>query len=407
MNLPLNIARRYLFAKRSTNAIHIITGISVVGVAIGTAALILVLSVFNGFEDLLSGLFGHFNPEVKITPAKGKTFPADSLLLSKLRAMPEVETLSETLEEIAFFGYGNSQDFGVLKGVDTYFSRVNGLDSTINEGDYQLHFADGRPAAVVGAGMRSRLGIDVRNPVETITVYTPDQNGGGVLDNSFKARAIYPAGVFSIQVEIDNEYVLTDINFVREMLDADSNEVSALELKFRPGTAVSAAKKQLKNILGPDFMVKDHFEQNEAFFKVMQLEKWMGFAITSLMLVLMAFNSIGALWMIVLDKQKDISILKSLGASDRMVWRIFLLEGILLTLLGMFVGIVLALVLYFAQKHYGLIPIPPGFLVDAYPIAMRATDFIPVVAVVLGIGLLTAILPARRAVQIPAFLREE
>jgi lipoprotein-releasing system permease protein len=379
----------------------------VVGVAIGTAALILVLSVFNGFEDLLSGLFGHFNPEIKVVPAKGKTFPADSVLLGKIRALPGAQVVSTTLEEIAFFSYGDAQDFGVLKGVDAAFARVNDIDSTVAQGDYLLRYADGRPAVVVGAGMHYRLGVDVRNPIETITIYTPDQDGGGALDKSFKTRLAYPAGIFSIQVEIDNEYVLADIDYVREMLGADSTEVSALEIRCTSPQSRKSVKNALKSILGDGFSVKDHYEQNEAFFKVMQLEKWMGFAITSLMLILMAFNTIGALWMIVLDKQKDISILKSMGATDGMIHRIFLLEGLLLTFFGMVAGILLALILYAAQKQFGLIPIPPGFLVDAYPIALRGTDFVPVVSVVMGIGLLAALLPARRAVQVPAFLREE
>lgn len=406
MNFPFLIARRYLFAKRSTNAINIITGISVFGVAIGTAALLLVLSVFNGFEDLLSGLFGHFNPEVKVTPAKGKTFAPDSLVLSRIRGLDGVSIASETLEEIAFFEYEGSQDFGVLKGVDNDFAKVNGIDSTIREGKYVLEI-EGRNAAVMGAGMRNKLSVNVDNFAVPMTIYMPLAQQSGVMDKPFKTRIVYPSGTFAIQQEFDNQYILTNLAFARELLDAPDGTISALELKLRPGADVAAVKDKIREIMGPDIVVKDQYEQNEAFFKVMKLEKWMGFAITSLMLVLMAFNTLGALWMIVLDKQKDISILKSMGATDQTVRSIFLLEGLLLTVLGMGIGLAIAVLLYWLQKTYGIITIPQGFLVESYPIAMRLKDFLPVVGTVLGIGLLASVAPALRAKKVPAFLREE
>jgi lipoprotein-releasing system permease protein len=405
MNFPLLVARRYLFAKRSTNAINIITGISVLGVAIGTAALILVLSVFNGFEDLLSGLFGHFNPQIKVTPAKGKTFEPDSLQMARLRALPGIAFVSETLEEIAFFEYEGSQDFGVLKGVDSLFARVNGIDSTLQEGEYLLQ-SDERNFAVLGAGMRNKLSVNVSNPLSTMTVFMPAEQKG-VLDKPFKTRLMYPAGTFAIQQDFDNQYILTGLDFARELLEASPATVSSLEIKCRSGADVGAVKRDIAGILGDGYRIRDEYEQNEAFFKVMQLEKWMGYAITSLMLVLMAFNTIGALWMIVLDKQKDISTLKSLGATDRMIHRIFLFEGLLLTLFGMVIGMALAVGLYALQKNIGLIRIPEGFLVDSYPIAMRWQDFLPVVITVLTIGLLASLPPARRAVQTSAYLREE
>jgi lipoprotein-releasing system permease protein len=406
MNFPLLVARRYLFAKRSTNAINIITGISVFGIAIGTMALILVLSVFNGFEDLLSDLFGHFNPEVKVTPAKGKIFTTDSLTLQKIRALPGVAVVSETLEEIAFFEYEGAQDFGVLKGVDDNFARVNGIDSTVREGDYLLA-EEGRNCAVLGAGMRNKLSINVHNPIAALTIYMPTEKQGGVLSKPFITRFVYPKGTFSIQQDFDNQYILTNLEFVRELLEAPPGTVSSLEIKCKPGVSVAAVKNDLADILGEGFVLKDRFEQNEAFFKVMQLEKWMGYAITCLMLTLMAFNMVGALWMIVLDKQKDISVLKSLGADDPVIRRIFLGEGLLLTALGMVIGMVLAVGLYIVQKTYGIVSIPQGFLVESYPISMRVQDFIPVTLTVLIIGLLASLPPAGRAVRVPAFLREE
>lgn len=406
MKVPLLFARRYLFAKRSTNAINIITGISVGGIAIGTAALILVLSVFNGFEDLLSGLFGYFNPEVKVTAARGKTFVADSLTLEKIRALPDVAVLSETIEEIAFFEYEGSQDFGVLKGVDTYFAKVNDIDSTVLEGKYLLRQED-RNYVVLGAGLRNKLSVNVNDPLTTLAIYMPVEKTGGVLDKPFKTRFAYPAGTFAIQQEFDNQYVLSNLAFVRDLLEAPPGAVSALEIRCRPGGNTTRVKTGLRQILGEGFVIKDRYEQNEAFFKVMQLEKWMGFLITCLMLVLMAFNMVGALWMIVLDKQKDISVLKSIGADDRLVRRIFLSEGVLLTVLGMCIGFVLAIGVYAVQKNYGIVTIPQGFLVDSYPISMRLKDFLPVTLTVLTIGFLASLAPAARAARVPAFLREE
>ena len=287
MKLPLLFARRYLFARRSTNAINIITAISVGGIAIGTAALILVLSVFNGFEDLLGGLFGYFNPELKVMPAKGKTFEADSLMLAKIRGIEGIGVVSETLEEIAFFEYEGAQDFGTLKGVDTYFARVNDIDSTVREGKYQL-LEDDRNQLVIGAGLRNKLNIQVENSLASVLIYMPAKSVGGALDKPFKSRTAYPAGTFAIQQDYDYQYILSNLDFVRELLDADSTTVSAIEIRCNPGTDAQKVKKQLLAILGNDFLVKTRYEQNEAFFKVMQLEKWMGFAITSLMLLLIA-----------------------------------------------------------------------------------------------------------------------
>lgn len=405
MPLSLLIAWRYLFAKRSTNAINIITGISVLGVAIGTAALLLVLSVFNGFEDLLSGLFGHFNPEIKIEAARGKQFEPDSLQLARLRALPEVWVLSETLEEIAFFEYDGSQDFGVIKGVDGDFARVTGIDSTLREGAYVLE-EDGRQCAVLGAGVRNKLSVNVENFAVPMMVYMPE-TAGGATSQPYKSRLLYPKGTFAIQQDYDNQYILTNLGFMRELLGVSANSVSALELKCRTQADLGRVKRAIADIMGPGFKIRDSYEQNEAFFKVMNLEKWMGFAITSLMLVLMAFNTLGALWMIVLDKQKDISILKSMGAADAVIRMIFLLEGLLLTLLGMTFGFLLAFGLYGLQKNYGIISIPEGFLVNSYPIAMRAGDFLPVMGTVITIGLLASLAPARRAVLTPSYVAEE
>jgi lipoprotein-releasing system permease protein len=402
---PFFFARRYLFARGSTNAIHIISGISVVGIGIGTAALILVLSVFNGFEDLLSGLFGYFNPEIKITPSKGKTFEADSSLLARLRQTPGVALVSETLEEIAFFEYEGSQDFGILKGVDAHYARINDIDSTVSEGRYVLR--EGAVYyAVVGAGMSQKLKIRTQSGLAPLRVYMPRRQVGP-MEQPFIVRYAYPAGVFSIQQEFDNQYILADLEWVRDLLESDANTVSALEVRCAAGASVVAVKQRLAQVLGEGFVVRDRYEQNEAFFKVMRLEKWMGFAILTLMIILMAFNMVGALWMLVLDKQRDISTLRSIGADDRLIRRIFIGVGLLLTTLGLGIGIALALALYIAQKRWELVSIPQGFIVSSYPIALRPWDLLPVMVTVIAIGLLASLPPAARAVRVPPYWREE
>ena len=406
MNYPFFIARRYLFARRSANAINIITGISVLGITIGAAALVLVLSVFNGFESLLAGMYGYFNPEIKITPRVGKTFQADSVLLARINAIPEVETVSAALEEIAFFEYGPVQDFGILKGVDARYASVVPIREATLPDSSSFILNDGeRYGAIAGAGLRYKLGLNIGQPGAWLNVYMPAKTQGA-LDRPFRSRTMRPNGLFSIQQEVDNQYVLTDIELTRDLLEAEADEVSALELRCVGPQAVPQAKKRLRELLGEDYHIKDRYEQNEALFKVMRLEKWIAFGIVSLMLALLTFNMIGALWMLVLEKQRDIAILKSMGATDRGVFSLFVWEGMLLTTLGLLLGLGLAFFLYFLQTRYDLITIPDGFLVSSYPIELRAGDFVPITAAVLSIGLLASLLPARRTLRITPVLQE-
>jgi len=407
MNLSFKIARRYLFAKKSTNAINLITGISVLGISIGTAALILVLSVFNGFEDLIKGLFSNFNPDVKITAVKGKTFIPDSASLERIRHLDGVDFLSLTLEEVAFFEYEDNQDFGILKGVDSNFHKINHIDSTVLEGRYSFR-EGGREAAVLGIGMRNKLKVDVGNPFAGMSVYMPKRQRVGPLDKPFRQQFVIPAGSFIIQQDFDNQYVLSSLEFARSLL-AEPRAVSSIELRLDPGYPVEETVRQIEAILGEDYSVKDRYKQDEAFFKLMNIEKWMSFAILSLTLLLVAFNMVGSLWMIVLEKKQDIAILKSMGATDRTIRAIFLQEGLLLCGLGMLAGYFIAVALYLIHISlpYGLISIPQGFLVTAYPISLRAADFLVIALTVLSIGSLASLPPAFRAQRVPAIIMEE
>ena len=404
MNLALRFARRYLFAKKSTNAINIITGISIFGVAVGTAALILVMSVFNGFEDLITGLLSNFNPDIKVTPVSGKTFRTDTAQLRTLRALPGVAYVSQTVEEIAFFSYEDNQDFGILKGVDEYYNRVNRIDSTIVEGNYA--FARGwRPTLVLGSGMRNKLAVSVDDYLEPVQVYMAKRGRVATLSDPFRKASAFPTGTFRFQQEFDEQYILSSLDFARDLLRYE-DEVSQLEIMLDPAADPVATQARITEVLGPAYYVRDRYQQEEAFLKLMRLEKWIGFALLCLTLLLIAFNIVGALWMIVLEKRSDIAILKSMGATDRLVRNIFLSEGLLLCFIGMAIGMAVAVVLYLLQKEFGLVPIPLGFAVDSYPISMRPGDFFFVVLAVAVIALLASVLPALRARRVPALVRE-
>jgi len=401
LNLPIKFARRYLFAKRSTNAINIISGITVLGLAIGTAALIIVLSVFNGLGDLIKSMSSSFTPDVKVALLKGKVFVPDEAALLKLEALPGVIHISQTLEEIALFEYRKSNTFGTLKGVDANFHKVTGVDSTL-QGEYLLD-NDLANFAILGRGMRNKLGVSIDSPNDNVLkVYMAKRKKSR---NPFRKKLAVPRGVFSIQPEYDQEYVLSSLDFARELMNYEK-EVSFLEIKIDPTIDQTETLTQIRTILGPDFSVKDRYKQDEGFNKIMNIEKFIVASITSLILMLFSFNMVGALWMVVMDKKKDISILKSMGASDKLVRNIFLNEGILLTLVGMGAGFALALFLYFLQKQFGIVP-SPGFIVDAYPIQIRFLDFVWTAIIVFIVGLIASIGPSLKAASIPAIVRED
>lgn len=405
MHLPLYIAKRYLFSKKSTNAINIISYISIFGLSIGTAALVLVLSVFNGFEDLLSGLFSNFNPDIKVEIARGKSFYPNQDDIKQIESLDNVYAISQTLEEVSIFKYSGSQEIGSIKGVDENFVKVTAIDTTLREGSFVLH-KDSIDYAVLGAGMRNKLSVNIKDEFSSLTVYTAKKKKKRsiVPGSSLNKKLIYPAGTFSIHQDVNNQYILSSLDFAQNLLG--SKKLSAYEIKIKNQDKLDETVNDIQTIVGDEYTVKNRFRQDEAFLKIMNVEKWISFAIVSLTLLLVAFNLIGALWMIVLEKKKDISILKSMGALDKTIRNIFLWEGILLCLIGMFSGFLIAILLYIAQTTIGIVPIPEGFIVDAYPISMRFTDFLAVGITVLIIGLLASIPPALRAQRVPKMVRE-
>lgn len=407
MNLPLKIARRYLFAKKSTNAINIITGISVFGLSIGTAALIIVLSVFNGFEELILDLVGNFNPEVKVTPVEGKVFEADEAKIAQIGALDGVREVAQTLEEVAFFEYKGAQDFGILKGVSSEFNTVTGIDTMIREGIFALKDGE-RNLAVLGVGMRNKLSTSVEDYLTPVSVYMAKRNAkkSRGINKPFYKKYAYPIGTFSVQQEFDQQYIFSSLEFARELMAYD-NELSSLEISLEKGVAAQSIIPQIQAILGEKFLVRDRFQQDEEFLKLMNIEKWLGFAIVSLTLILVAFNLIGSLWMIVMEKKQDIAVLKSMGADNVTVRNIFLYEGLLLSVLGLAIGTALALLLYWLQKTFGLVPLDAGLVVQSYPISLRLPDLFAVAVVVIVVGMAATYPVALRAKQIPAMIREE
>jgi len=403
MNLSFHIAWRYLFGKKSVNAINIITSVSVFGITLGTAALILILSVFNGFEYLITGYFNAFNPEIKMLPATGKTFELTDDMQKRIEKTEGIKAYSRVLEEVVMFRYDGKQDFGVIKGVDDQFNVVNQIDSTLRKGIYKVN--EGRiNYGIIGAGLAGKLNINADNNFTPVQVYIPKRKGGGALSNFFLQTDVYPSGIFSVQNETDFKYVVSSLDVVQYLLQND-REFSAIEIKTtgNPDRVIEKLEKEF----GEEFLFKDRFEQDEVFLRIMNIEKWLSYAIVCLMFFLVAFNMIGSLWMIVLDKKRDISTLRAIGATRAMIRRIFIMEGMLIAGIGLAAGFVLALIMYLMQKYLGLISVPEGFVINAYPIELNLLDFFVVGATVFLIGLLVSFAPAWKAGEIPAYIREE
>jgi len=404
MMLPLLIARRYLFGKKSTNVINVITGISVLGITIGTTALILILTVFNGLENLISGFFNSFNPPLKVAPIEGKTFHEDSINIAELMSLDEVLTVSKTLEELVLFEYNGIQEVGTLKGVDDQFRTVNKIDSIIRKGNFELENGDA-DQAVFGVGLANKLNLSIRKSLFPIQIFAPARQTSMLGAKPYKSQFVYPAGTFSVQSEEDNKYAISSLQFLQSLLGA-RKKVSYLEIALNDEVSSDIAKRKVQEIVGPNYSVKDQYEQDASFLRVMQIEKWLSYAIACFTLLLIAFNMVGALWMIVLEKKHDLSILRSMGMTTNQIEKIFLSEGILIAFIGFIVGSLLACIIYYLQITIGLVPIPEGSIIDTYPVQIRWSDFIYVFITVMVIGFLASVLPAKRAGRTAALLRE-
>ena len=398
------MAFRYLLGKKSSQAIHWITGISVVGIAVGTAALVLVLSVFNGFDTLVAGMFSKHNPDVKIIAAKTKYFTEEETMLRKLSDLDFVESLSRCYEEVCMFQYNDAQEFGIIKGVDSSFRSVSLLDEATVEGEFQTRLGN-KPFANIGSGLRNKLGASVRDFQEPLRVFLPGSQEGGILQTNYQDFLLNLKSVFSFHQETDYNTVITDLEYLRKQKDS-SRILSSLDLKLKE-RPTGAMLHEIQRIAGPDLLVKDRYLQDEAFLKIMRLEKWLYYALFCLTLVLVSFTVVGALWMIVLDKRFDIGILKSMGMEDGSIKGVFVLLAWMICCSGLSIGFLLAIGFYWVQSNFGIIGIPSDYLIDSYPMELRFFDFALVTITVLGIGWLAAFMPNRKVTEIKPIFHEE
>ena len=399
MNRPFYIARRYLFSKKKHNAINIISGISVCGVALATLALVCTLSVFNGFQDMVAGFFTAFDPELKITIREGKVFEPQGAAFQEVRSLPEIGVWTETLEENAMVQYKDRQAMAIIKGVEDNFEELTSIDSLLyGAGEFILHdsIVD---YGVLGVELISELGTGLQF-VDPLQVYAPKRNVHVNMANpsaSFNRDYLFSPGVVFVvnQQKYDARYILTSLSFARNLFNYDT-EVSAVELKLKPGADVTAVQRKIARILGDEFVVLDRYEQQADVFRIMEIEKFISYLFLTFILAIACFNVIGSLSMLILDKREDVETLRNLGADDRLIAHIFLFEGRLISLFGALSGIVLGLLLCYIQQRFGIISLGGGngsFIVDAYPVSVHVTDVVLIFITVITVGFLSVWYP--------------
>lgn len=369
------------------------------GVAVGVTALVVVLSVFNGFDGVIKSLINSFDPDVKITIKEGKTFHPEDASLSSLYEINGVEVIAQVLEENALVRYDEKQFIATLKGVDENFVEVTGVDTMMREGEFLLRDPRNRPLAVVGQGVAFSLRVGL-SFIQPLVFYVPTRTGDINMinpSNSFNRAVVFPSGIFSIEQEYDASYVILPVEVVRELLEY-SDEVSALEVKLAPGIQTAQVIETIRQTCGDNFVVKDRYQQNEVFYRIMRTEKWATFLILTLILVIASFNIIGSLTMLIIDKKEDIITLKNLGAGYPLIRKIFLLEGWLISVTGSALGIILGTIISLIQQIFGVIRIGGSgtFILDAYPVEYQITDILLIWLTVLLIGFLAAWVPARK-----------
>ncbi|KAA6315871.1 Lipoprotein-releasing system transmembrane protein LolE [termite gut metagenome] len=400
MNLPFLIAKRYLFSKKKHNAVNIISAVSVCGVTLATLTLVCTLSVFNGFQDTVTGFFTAFDPELKVTAREGKVFDAQAGCIRQLRSLPEIAVLTETLEENAMVQYKDRQIMAVIKGVEDNFKQLTAIDSILyGSGEFMLH----DPIVeygIPGMEMVSKLGTGVQF-TGYLSVYAPKRNAPINMNNpasSFNRGYLYSPGVaFMVnQQKYDGEYILTSLNFARRLLDY-TTEVSAIELKLIPTAGITSVKTKIASIIGDDYLVSTRYEQQADMYHIMEIEKLISYLFLTFILMIACFNVIGSLSMLILDKKEDVITLRNLGADNRLISRIFLFEGWMISFFGALAGIALGIALCFIQQKFGLITMGTsgGFVISAYPVSVQASDVGLIFITVLAIGFLSVWYPVR------------
>ena len=399
MGLSSTIAWRYLFSKKSHSAINIISMVSVCGVALTTMALICTLSVYNGFQELIASLYSTLDPDIKIEPIKGKTFDISDTLFTDISKWENIEVWSPVLEENVLLVYRDKQMPALMKGVSDNFGQLTEIDKILLDGNFMLRDSI-VGYATIGVGIANQLEAGARF-VHPLQFYTPKRNVRVNMVNpaaSFNEGNLFVAAVFSVnQQEYDDQMVIVPLDFARKILDY-TTEVSAIEIKLKPGADISGMISHLKEVLGDSYTVKDRMMQQEDSFRMMQIEKWMTFLILAFILMIATFNVIGSLSMLIIDKKENILTLQSMGADDRLISKIFLTEGCLISAIGAVIGLVLGITLCLLQQHFGLLRLGEGtgaFVVDAYPVELMWVDVIAVMGIVSLLGFLSAWYPVR------------
>ena len=401
MNFPFFIARRYLFSKKSTNAINIISGISVIGVAVATMALVVTLSVFNGFHDLVASFFTTFDPQLKVTPVMGKTVAADDPILTQIKQLPEVDVATESVEDQALVIYRGRQAMVTVKGVEDNFDQLTHIkEILLGDGEYELHAAD-MFYGIPGIRLAEQLGTGYLYE-EPLKVYAPRREGqlnmANPMDGLVEDELFSPGVIFQVsQSKYDKNYILTSIDFARRIFE-QQGMISALELRLKPGSNFERVKSEIKEIVGDKYYVKDRFEQQDDTFKIMKIEKLMAYIFLTFILMIACFNIIGSLSMLIIDKKDDVVTLRNLGASDKQIVHIFLFEGRMISAIGAILGIILGLALCWAQQTFGLVKLgssSASFVVNAYPVSVHPEDVILIFITVLVVGFLSVWYPVR------------
>lgn len=402
-------AWRYFKAKKSTNAINFIAWFSMFAIMFGTTALIVVLSVFNGFEDLVKSLYSSFYTDLKISPSSGKSITLSQQQLDRLRGVNGIRNFSLVVEEKAFVQNGDQNTVIFLKGVDDNYRYVTGVADHIVKGDYELGTKDD-PRLILGSGIEGALGVQAERNIFILKIYLPRKSNTEQLDqlNDISNDSIRTSSAFQIQQDFDNKYGITNIAFMKRAMKWDENQYSGVEISLKDPTEANDIKQDVEKIFGKGYLVQTRFEQNQSFYSIMNLERWVIYGVLSLILVVAAFTMIGALTMLVLEKQKDISVLHSLGGNRQFIQKIFLSEGLLLAFIGTIAGMILAALFVGAQIKYHLIALSGGsFLIDYFPVKLRAFDFLLVGATVFVIAFLASWLPSRKASMREFSLRSE
>ena len=403
MRLPLFIANRYLVAKKSHNLINIITWISILGISVGAFALIVVLSAFNGLEKVISSMNNRLTPDLQIAAVKGKTIDLTAFPLGQLKDIQGVDYVIPTITEDALFRANDKQHIGQVKGVGLEYQKIDRLNEIINGSNgLQLTDEDEHDFAVPGAGVAWYLGINAYNPYATVRVYVPKRGNASLmsLENSFNSDVLTVRSVFSTEQEQDEKLVLVPFDLLSELLEYD-NKASNVELFTATNADINKIKKTVASIIGEDYSVKNQQEQQETLYKIMRSEKWAVYVILTFILILATFNVVGSLSMLMIDKRKDTEILKSMGADNRLIQKIFMNEGLLISVAGGIIGLLLGIILVLLQQKFGFVKFGTGgnYVVEAYPVLLKFKDVLLIFATILVVGCTSAFLTVRHAMR--------